>query len=133
MEPFSVLDGDRTTEHRGSSFFPSTTSSYPASVDAFTIYQPPFDMDNVLCCLAIANHMYFRYEHSSLYFPIHSLYSFFVAYFIVEAPSLNGQWVNNATNVASWVKGAQDGIFGFDMEMTRMSQDGLFLMAKNGE
>lgn len=53
------------------------------------------------------------------------------AYFIVEAPQFNTSWVNNASNLVSWVKGVDDGIFGFDLEMTRMSEDGLFLIAKN--
>jgi len=53
------------------------------------------------------------------------------AYFVVEGPVSNTPWLNNATNVVSWAKGVKDGIAGFDLEMTRMSQDGLFLIAKN--
>lgn len=33
----------------------------------------------------------------------------------------------------TWVKGADDGINGFDVELMRLSQDGLILIAKNGE
>ena len=57
----------------------------------------------------------------------------FAAFFIVLNPANGTQMVNNATNAITWTKGAQDGIFGFDLEMTRMSKDGLFLIARNGE
>ena len=58
---------------------------------------------------------------------------FFAAYFIIESPGNNTQLVNNVTNVITWAKGVDDGIFGFDLEMTRMSVDGLFLIARNGQ
>jgi len=53
------------------------------------------------------------------------------AYFIIETPGNGTQLVNNVTNVITWSKGVQDGIFGFDLEMTRMSADGLYLIARN--
>ena len=56
----------------------------------------------------------------------------FSAYFIIESPGNNTQFVNNVTNAITWTKGV-DGIFGFDLEMTRMSVDGLFLIARNGQ
>ena len=69
----------------------------------------------------VLDHEFSIYQHS------------FAAYFIIEAPQPNLQWVNNASNLLSWVKGAEDGIYGFDLEMTRKSQDGLFLIARNGK
>ena len=57
----------------------------------------------------------------------------FAAYFIIQNPGNSTQLVNNVANVISWTKGAGDGIMGFDLEMTRMSVDGLFLIARNGE
>jgi len=53
------------------------------------------------------------------------------AYFVLLNPANGTQLVNNATNAITWTKGARDGIFGFDLEMTRMSKDGLFLIARN--
>ncbi|KAF8814376.1 hypothetical protein BYT27DRAFT_7156889 [Phlegmacium glaucopus] len=53
------------------------------------------------------------------------------AYFIVQEPQSNRQWVNNGQNLVTWTKGLKDGINGFDIEMARMSHDGLTLVAKN--
>jgi len=39
--------------------------------------------------------------------------------------------VNGATNLVTWEKGVLDGINGFDIEMARMSQDGLMKLARN--
>lgn len=36
-------------------------------------------------------------------------------------------------NLVSWVKGVGDGIDGVDIEMSRLSQDGLIYVAKDGE
>jgi hypothetical protein len=57
--------------------------------------------------------------------------NFASAYFIIESPANNTQFVNNVTNPITWTKGVDDGIFGFDLEMTRMGVDGLFLIARN--
>lgn len=40
--------------------------------------------------------------------------------------------MNGATNLVTWEKGVLDGIYGFDVEMARMSQDGLMKLARNG-
>jgi len=53
------------------------------------------------------------------------------AYFIIESPVNGTQLVNNVTNVISWTKGVKDGIYVFDLEMTRMTVDGLYLIARN--
>jgi len=53
------------------------------------------------------------------------------AYFLIQSPGNTTQLVNNVANVITWTKGVDDGIFGFDLEMTRMSVDGLFLIARN--
>jgi len=52
-------------------------------------------------------------------------------YFIIDEPAAQRQWVNNAANLVSWSKGLLDGIEGFDVEMARMSTDGLTLVARN--
>ena len=57
----------------------------------------------------------------------------FAAYFIIETPGNGTQLVNNVTSAITWAKGVEDGIFGFDLEMTRMSVDGLYLIARNGQ
>jgi hypothetical protein len=52
-------------------------------------------------------------------------------YFIIENPEMNTQWVNNVSNLVAWTKGVADGVDGFDIEMTRLSEDGLTLVARN--
>ncbi|KAF8956775.1 hypothetical protein BDZ97DRAFT_1670982, partial [Flammula alnicola] len=53
------------------------------------------------------------------------------SYFVINEPQSKEQWVNNAAHLVSWQKGVLDGIYGFDVEMARMSQDGLTLVARN--
>jgi len=57
---------------------------------------------------------------------------FFTGYFIINEPSAQREWVNGAPNLVSWSKGLLDGIDGFDVELARMSTDGLTLVARNG-
>jgi hypothetical protein len=56
-----------------------------------------------------------------------------LGYFIINEPAAQREWVNNGVNLVSWSKGLLDGINGFDVEMARMSTDGLTLVARNGE
>ena len=56
----------------------------------------------------------------------------FAAYFIIQNPGNGTQMVNNVSNPISWTKGV-DKITGFDLEMARMGQDGLNLIARNGQ
>jgi hypothetical protein len=53
------------------------------------------------------------------------------SYFEITNPAPGVQWVNDGVNVITWDKGLRDGINGFDVEMARMSQDGLMLLARN--
>nr|GAT58028.1 predicted protein [Mycena chlorophos] len=53
------------------------------------------------------------------------------AYFVVTAPSFYDQWVNGETHQVSWVKGSNDGVTSFDIEMSQLSAQGLSLIAKN--
>ena len=55
-----------------------------------------------------------------------------VGYFVIDEPAAQRQWVNNAANLVSWSKGVLDSINGFDIEMARMSTNGLVLVARNG-
>ena len=41
--------------------------------------------------------------------------------------------MNGATNVVTWTKGVGDGVDGVDIEMSRLSQDGLIFVARDGE
>jgi hypothetical protein len=52
-------------------------------------------------------------------------------YFIITSPAAKSQWQNNAANLVSWEKALLDDINGFDLEMARMSTDGLTLIARN--
>lgn len=52
-------------------------------------------------------------------------------YFMVTAPSSGTQWANGAANLVSWVKGLEDGVDGVDIEMSRLSQDGIIYIAKD--
>lgn len=53
------------------------------------------------------------------------------AYFLIDEPHRDTQWVNNQANLVQWKKGLLDGVNGFDVEMARLSTDGLTLIAKN--
>jgi len=53
------------------------------------------------------------------------------AFFLVLNPANGTECPNNVPIGITWTKGANDGIMGFDLEMTRMSVDGLFLIARN--
>ena len=54
-------------------------------------------------------------------------------YLVINEPAAQREWVNNAPNLVSWSKGLLDGIYGFDVELARMSTDGLTLVARNGQ
>jgi len=53
------------------------------------------------------------------------------AYFIITEPTSTTVWINGAANLVSWTKGLLDGIDTFDIEMTRLSQDGLTFVARD--
>jgi len=53
------------------------------------------------------------------------------AYFIITEPTSSSVWVNGAVNLISWTKGLMDGVDTFDVEMTRLSQDGLTFVARD--
>jgi hypothetical protein len=52
-------------------------------------------------------------------------------YFIISDPAASAQWSNNAANLITWQKAVLDGVNMFDVEMSRMSTDGLTLVARN--
>ncbi|KAH9911781.1 uncharacterized protein BXZ73DRAFT_82634 [Epithele typhae] len=52
-------------------------------------------------------------------------------YLVINAPAKGTQWVNGATNPISWTKGLLDSVSTFDIEMSRMSDDGLIYVARN--
>lgn len=90
-------------------------------------------MDGGLYGFGMANYLCFWYESIMTMLLDMVCNHSFAGYFIIKSPGNGTQLVNNVTNVISWTKGVDDGIFGFDLEMTRMSVDGLFLIARNGQ
>lgn len=55
------------------------------------------------------------------------------AYFVVDEPQTNTQWVNNVPNLVTWTKGLRDGVGSFDLQMTQKNVDGVTLVALNSE
>lgn len=53
--------------------------------------------------------------------------------FVITQPTAGTQWANGAANVVSWVKGVGDGVDAVDIEMSRLSQDGLTFVAQDGK
>lgn len=53
--------------------------------------------------------------------------------FIVNQPAAGTVWQNGNANLVTWTKGVLDGIDGLDVEMSRLSQDGLIYVARDGE
>ncbi|VDB83959.1 unnamed protein product [Peniophora sp. CBMAI 1063] len=53
------------------------------------------------------------------------------AYFHVSSPTKDMQWVNGKTYMTTWSKGVNDGVIMFDLELARLSVDGLILIAQN--
>jgi len=52
-------------------------------------------------------------------------------YFVVNQPTTGTQWANGATNPVLWTKGLLDGVNVFDVELARLSTDGLIKVALN--
>lgn len=59
-------------------------------------------------------------------------YRYFAAYFIINEPSKTVQWGNNITNFATWTIDAGSEVSVFDVELGRLSMDGLHFIARNG-
>ncbi|KAL9715564.1 hypothetical protein Ac2012v2_000005 [Leucoagaricus gongylophorus] len=71
-----------------------------------------------------------------LFFSIFSAYIILAttltsAYFLVDEPRRDTQWMNNQPNLVQWQKGLLDGVNGFDVELARLNTDGLLLVAMN--
>jgi len=52
---------------------------------------------------------------------------------MITEPTTSTVWVNGAANLVTWTKGLLDNIHAFDVEIARLSQDGLIFVAKDGE
>ena len=52
--------------------------------------------------------------------------------FIITQPGASASWANGSPYPVTWVKGREDGIDAFDIELMRLHTDGLYLVAKNG-
>lgn len=53
--------------------------------------------------------------------------------FIVTQPSASSSWANGSPYPLSWSKGLLDGVDSFDIELTRLNENGIYWVAKNGE
>ncbi|TDL27097.1 hypothetical protein BD410DRAFT_783284 [Rickenella mellea] len=53
------------------------------------------------------------------------------SYFIVNQPQQGSQWVNGQANPISWTKGLLDGVNSVDVELARLSSDGLIYVASS--
>lgn len=123
-------------------------SYYPFS----QLFLPPSRRHKAGTCSPIPKHalvtpstlvpLSMSFPHSLLDFSIRSVIALlelllvltlsrFLAYFIIDEPHRDTQWVNNQANLIQWKKGLLDGIEGFDIEMARLTVDGLTLVAKN--
>lgn len=56
----------------------------------------------------------------------------FIAYFEFVQPAQGTEWQNGKANPIIWKKGLLDGVLMFDLEIARLSQDGLIKVALNG-
>ncbi|PFH48194.1 hypothetical protein AMATHDRAFT_150478, partial [Amanita thiersii Skay4041] len=52
------------------------------------------------------------------------------AYWIVSEPTRGTKWKNGAVNLIQWEKGRLDGVEFFDIEMARLNDNGLTLIAR---
>lgn len=52
-------------------------------------------------------------------------------YFKVNTPSQSTAWINGQTNLLQWTKGLLDGINAMDIELARLSADGVWMIAAN--
>ncbi|EIW56329.1 uncharacterized protein TRAVEDRAFT_65619 [Trametes versicolor FP-101664 SS1] len=53
------------------------------------------------------------------------------SYFVINQPAKGATWVNNAVNPISWTKGLLDGVTAVDIELARLSEDGLIFVARD--
>lgn len=60
-----------------------------------------------------------------------SVFSNSPPYFLIDEPSTSIQWGNNATNYITWTIDAGKEISVFDVELGRLSTDGLYFIARN--
>jgi len=70
-------------------------------------------------------------KHAGIPFIFGCLVARTSAYFMITEPTSSAVWANGAPNLISWTKGLLDGINTFDIEMTRLSQDGLTFIARD--
>ncbi|KIN93473.1 hypothetical protein M404DRAFT_509673 [Pisolithus tinctorius Marx 270] len=54
------------------------------------------------------------------------------AYFIINQPGASTSWAVGSPYPVTWTKGLQDGVDTFDVELMRLYEDGLYLVAKSG-
>jgi len=67
----------------------------------------------------------------SIYLVLACLVASASSYFVVNTPSSNVAWVNGQSNLMTWTKGVQDGVEAFDLEMARLTVDGLIYVGMN--
>lgn len=60
------------------------------------------------------------------------VFTFSPAYFNIKQPQTGTQWQNGAANPAQWTKGLMDDVPRFDIEIGRLSVDGILFVATDG-
>ncbi|KAF8550067.1 hypothetical protein OG21DRAFT_1514483 [Imleria badia] len=91
--------------------------------------------------MALWAHLGRKWTWSRLRQPTHLLFTLILGfsllssvhaqYFVVNQPSASTSWANGSPYPFSWTKGLLDGIDTFDVELTRLHEDGLILVAQN--
>jgi len=52
------------------------------------------------------------------------------SYFVITSPALNDTWTSSGLNVVKWAASTDQGISGFDVELLRLSNDGILPIAR---
>ncbi|KAF9222749.1 hypothetical protein BS17DRAFT_783332 [Gyrodon lividus] len=82
-----------------------------------------------------SGHKWHRRYRNNLMFASTLLFSLLASvhaqYFIVNQPGASSSWATDSPYPVSWTKGLLDGIDTFDIELTRLHADGLYLVVKD--
>ena len=122
-------------------FWCSTADITPLTIGLFSpsnhhapSLRPPFPLFRRLCSAILPRGPGLGCVQSLLSEPLSDVELILspASYFVISEPQNATQWVNGNANLVQWEKGLLDGVNGFDVEMARLSQDGLMLLAMNG-
>lgn len=122
----SSLDHSLTTPHHLSSLPPNDEDFHLASYSRFLSLHHPFARPLDDCHQSVTD------CHRVHKAAILRLSAFSPAYFDIQEPQAGRQWQNGVANPAQWRKGLLDDIPYFDIEIGRLSVDGILLVATHG-